>query len=264
VTVVKGPPAGSRIVLGGAPVDLRQREDVVAAVDERLRGAGPAVPLAIGSANLDHVHHFGTGGRSATDFDPAGACPQWLVLLDGTPIVRRASRLAGRPWPQLAGSDLLPLLLSTAQDDGATVGFLGGTEAMHAALLPVLAQRYPLLTVAGCWAPPRADLADPVAAAALAGQVRDAKVDLLVVGLGKPRQERWIQAHAQASGARVLLAFGAATDFLAGTVSRAPRWVINGGVEWLYRFAREPRRMARRYLVQGPPAMWRLWRDSRW
>jgi N-acetylglucosaminyldiphosphoundecaprenol N-acetyl-beta-D-mannosaminyltransferase len=264
VTVVKGPPVGSRIVLGGAPVDLRHQEDVVAAVDERLRGAGPAVPLAIGSANLDHVHHFGTGGHAAADMDPAGACPQWLVLLDGTPMVRRASQLAGRPWPLLAGSDLLPLLLSTAQDDRATVGFLGGTAAMHDLLLPVLAQRYPRLSVAGCWAPPRADLGDPVAASQLAGRVREVGVDLLVVGLGKPRQERWIQAHAQASGARVLLAFGAATDFLAGTVSRAPRWARHGGVEWLYRFAREPRRLARRYLVQGPPALWRLWRHSRW
>lgn len=252
------------MVLGGAPVDLRQREDVVAAVDERLRGVGPAVPLAIASANLDHVHHFGRGGRAVADMDPAGASPQWLVLLDGTPVVRRASQLAGRAWPQLAGSDLLPLLLATAQDDQATVGFLGGTAEMHALLLPVLAQRYPRLSVAGCWAPPRADLADPATAALLADQVREAKVDLLVVGLGKPRQESWIQVHAEASGAKVLLAFGAATDFLAGTVSRAPEWARRGGAEWLYRFALEPRRMARRYLVQGPPAMWRLWRDSGW
>jgi exopolysaccharide biosynthesis WecB/TagA/CpsF family protein len=121
----------------------------------------------------------------------------------------------------------------------------------------------PSLKVNGYWAPSRADLLDPVRAQGLARGVRAAGVDLLVVGLGKPRQEAWIQRYALQSGARVLLAFGAATDFLAGTVARAPEWARNAGVEWLYRFTREPRRLARRYWVQGPPALWHLRTASR-
>jgi exopolysaccharide biosynthesis WecB/TagA/CpsF family protein len=265
VTAVSSPQTASRIVLGGAFVDLRHRDEVVAAVTDRLGGRppGPRAPLAIGSANLDHVHHFGRRGASAADIDVSGNSPEWLILLDGAPMVRRASSLTGRSWPLLAGSDLLPLLLGAAQAAGARVGFLGGTEHMHDIVRPVLAERYPGLTVAGFWAPARTDLADHTAAAGLADLVRQARTDLLVVGLGKPRQERWIQRHAPASGARVLLAFGAATDFLAGTVSRAPDWARRGGVEWLYRLTREPRRLARRYCVQGPPALWRLWTDSR-
>jgi exopolysaccharide biosynthesis WecB/TagA/CpsF family protein len=256
-------PTTARVVLGGAVVDLCQWDDVVAVIAARLSGTGLRTPLAVASANLDHVHHFGRGGHSAADIDVTGSSPQWLVLLDGAPMVRRASRLSHRPWPLLAGSDLLPALLETAQFNRSRVGFLGGTEEMHARLRPVLAQRFPELCVAGYWAPPRADITDPAAARSLADAVRRAAVDLLVVGLGKPRQEGWIQRHATDSGARVLLAFGAATDFLAGTVSRAPRWVRLAGVEWLYRFAREPRRLARRYLLQGPPALWRLWTHSR-
>jgi exopolysaccharide biosynthesis WecB/TagA/CpsF family protein len=269
VTAVRKYQAGSRIVLGGALVDLRHRDDVISAVGDRLTGGVPAdavlagAALAIGSANLDHVHHFGRSGRSAADIDVAGESPEWLMLLDGAPMVRRATSLTGRPWPLLAGSDLLPALLDTAQVAGARVGFLGGTPQMHDIVRPVLADRYPDLVVAGFWAPPRADLADHGTAAGLAELVRGARTDLLVVGLGKPRQERWIQRYASPSGARVLLAFGAATDFLAGTVSRAPAWVRSAGVEWLYRLCREPRRLARRYCVQGPPAMWRLWTDSR-
>jgi exopolysaccharide biosynthesis WecB/TagA/CpsF family protein len=240
---------------------------VISAVSDRLAddrpGGGPRAPLAIGSANLDHIHHFGRRGASATDIDVAGDSPQWLVLLDGVPMVRRATSLTGRSWPLLAGSDLLPLLLDAGQAAGSRVGFLGGSAQMHDLVRPVLAERYPDLTVAGFWSPARADLADHASCARLADQVREAGVDLLVVGLGKPRQERWIQRYASASGARVLLGFGAAADFLAGTVARAPGWVRRGGVEWLYRFSREPRRLARRYCVQGPPAMWRLWTDSR-
>ena len=89
----------------------------------------------------------------------------------------------------------------------------------------------------------------------VAAEVAAAGVDVLVVGLGKPRQELWIDRHGAATGARVLLAFGAAADFLAGSVRRAPKFMQDNGIEWLYRLGVEPRRLARRYLVQGPPAL---------
>ncbi len=256
--------AGRRVVLGGAVVDLRRADEVVAEVAARLVEAGPPArtgppaPLGIASANLDHVHHFGAGGASRGDLDALGDSPRWLVLLDGVPLVRRARAVTGADWPLLAGSDLLPDLLTAASGAGARVGFLGGTPGMHELLRARLGTRYPGLVVAGMWAPSRRELANPARAATLAAEVRDAGTDLLVVGLGKPRQERWIQRHGSASGARVLLAFGAAAEFLAGTVNRAPHWVRDMGLEWAYRLVREPRRLARRYLVQGPAALWRL------
>jgi exopolysaccharide biosynthesis WecB/TagA/CpsF family protein len=81
------------------------------------------------------------------------------------------------------------------------------------------------------------------------------------VSLGKPRQEIWCARYAAASGAKVCLAFGAAPDFIAGTVSRAPEVLRASGLEWLYRLWLEPRRLARRYLLQGPPALFHLLRD---
>jgi N-acetylglucosaminyldiphosphoundecaprenol N-acetyl-beta-D-mannosaminyltransferase len=246
-----------RVTLGGTAVDLCGEEDFLAVLRDHLTGPRPAAPLAVSSANLDHIHHFGTGGRNRALLAAPG--PRWLVLLDGVPLVRRAAALTGRDWPQLAGSDLLPAVLATADDAGARVGFLGGTPAMQQRLAAVLAEAYPSLKVAGMWAPDRAGLMAP----ALADTIRAADADLLVVGLGKPRQEDWISRYAGASGARVLLGFGAAADFLAGEVSRAPRWLRRAGGEWLYRLVREPRRLFRRYCLEGPPAMWRLWRDSR-
>jgi exopolysaccharide biosynthesis WecB/TagA/CpsF family protein len=255
-----GPPA--RVVLGGTTVDLWRDDDVFAAIRDRLATRqGP--PLAISSANLDHIHHFGPRGTSRADLDPTGASPRWAVLLDGAPLVRKAERLTAVTWPRLAGSDLLAPLLADAEALGAPVGFLGGMPAMHERLAAVLATSHPGLKVAGMWAPERAELDDPDGARALARTVRAAGVHLLVVGLGKPRQERWIQRHATESGARVLLAFGASADFLAGMVNRAPEWVQRASVEWLYRLVKEPRRLARRYCLQGPPAMWRLTTDSR-
>ena len=101
-------------------------------------------------------------------------------------------------------------------------------------------------------------LDDPARSSELADEVARAKVEILVVSLGKPRQELWIQSHAARTKARVFLAFGAAADFLAGVDHRAPVALQKRGLEWAYRLAREPRRLARRYLVEGPPMALRL------
>lgn len=284
-----------RIILGDTPVDLFTASDLFGLVKQRLRraaehrrtqsdanrrepseqpvepagsadptnndhlsGFAASTPLAIASANLDHIYHFAQKGISASTVDLDGANPRWLVLLDGVPLVKKAASLTGTSWPQLAGSDILPNLIETAESVGARVGFLGGQPEMHALLAPVLTERFPNLLVSGMWAPQRTELNDPAAAARIAETIRDAETDLLVVGLGKPRQERWIQQYATASGASVLLAFGASADFMAGTVQRAPQWMRRYCLEWLYRFGLEPRRLAHRYLVEAPTAMRRL------
>lgn len=240
---------GSNVV-----VDLCTEENVVAIVHDRLTGHA-TTPVAIGSVNLDHLHHFAKPVASP-DVDLPG--PDWLMLADGAPIVRQANRLTGGSWPRLTGADLLERFLAEAESTGSSVAFLGGQVSMHDNLRPILAQRFPALRVVGYWAPERADIEDPIASAALAETIRAARPDVVIVGLGKPRQEAWIDRFGVAAGASVYLAFGAAADFLAGTVSRAPHWMRRFGLEWLYRFIREPRRLGRRYLVEGPLALLHL------
>ncbi|KXO98324.1 WecB/TagA/CpsF family glycosyltransferase [Tsukamurella pseudospumae] len=219
----------------------------------RLRIAeGGARPLAVCSVNVDHLHHFGRGRRSL------GPRVEWLSVADGAPVAGRGALAAGHPWPRVTGADLLPAIIALAAELGWRIGFVGGTPAMHARLAPALAERYPALTVAGYWAPERAEIDDPAAAARLEDEIRSATPTVLVVGLGKPRQEQWIDEAGPGTGAQVLLPFGAAADFLAGTVSRAPSAWQRAGAEWLYRLLQEPRRLGRRYLLQGPRAALRL------
>ncbi len=240
---------GRRLMLvAGTPVERATAAETLARV--RPRGAG-GPPLAVGSVNLDHVHHF----RSGPAPDPS---VRWLWLADGAPIARRGARLSGTRWPRVTGADLLPAALTLCADRGWRIGVLGGTAAMHERFAAAVTREHPRLVVAGYWAPERAEIESPDACAALAGAVRDARVDVLVVGLGKPRQEAWIDTWGARTGAGTLLAFGAAADFVAGGVRRAPGAVQRLGLEWLYRLALEPRRLARRYLVQGPPALARL------
>ncbi len=256
-------PVRLRVTLAGTTVDLMEQDEAVASVVEWARRPdGP--PLGVVSANLDHVHHFGVGGRWHGVMEHAEACGEvrWLTLLDGAPLVTRASRLTGRSWPRLAGSDLVEPILSAAEAAGLTVGFLGGLPATQARLAELLGRSRPGLRVSGWWAPPREVLADRAASGRLADEVRASGTQILLVGMGKPRQELWIAQYGAATGVRVHLAFGAVVDFLAGRVPRAPRWVARHGMEWSYRLCLEPRRLGSRYLVDGPLAYARLRRAS--
>ncbi|MEQ6902943.1 WecB/TagA/CpsF family glycosyltransferase [Nocardioides sp. YIM 152588] len=251
------------VSLGGCQVALTSEAEALDTIlDTALHPRSAA--LGVLSANLDHIHHFGTGGRwhGVLEHAEASGAVRWLTLLDGAPLVQRANALTGRRWSRLAGSDLIHPILGAAARTGLRVGFLGGSQETHGLLSRALSARYPRLVVAGSWAPERSIIDDPAASADLADTIREAGVDILVLCLGKPRQELWIAAHGARVGAPVQLAFGAVVDFLAGRIPRAPAWMSDHGLEWSYRLAREPQRLSRRYLVQGPPALHRLHRES--
>jgi exopolysaccharide biosynthesis WecB/TagA/CpsF family protein len=237
------------IRLGGQRVDLLQRGDLLQAVEDAFDGRRR--PLLLASANLDHVYRF---DGAAELFDPTPQT-QWLVLLDGMPLVWTARRRTGHAWEHLAGSDLLPDLLRSREAAGRRVAFVGGTDELARLLPAALQARWPALAVAGHWTPPREVVEDDEASADLARSIGATEPDLLVVGLGKPRQERWMDRHAQTTGAAVTAAFGASTEFIAGVQDRAPRVLSRVGMEWAYRLYKEPRRLARRYLLEGPVAL---------
>jgi exopolysaccharide biosynthesis WecB/TagA/CpsF family protein len=236
-----------RMVVSGSVVERRDTDQVLSIIAARLRSQAGA--LAVGSVNLDHLHHFRTLGAA-----PTGRL-EWLLLADGMPIAWRGQLLTAEPWPRVTGADLLPAVLALAESTGQRVGFFGGSAETHRLLAQCLRVRYPALAVSGLWAPDPADIESR--SDALVADIHAARTDILVVSLGKPRQEQWVDRHGFATGARVFLPCGGAVDFLAGMTRRAPHWIQRIGLEWLYRFNREPRRLARRYLLQGPLALLR-------
>lgn len=228
------------------------------AIDEAAHTRASA-PLAVASINLDHVHHL----SAMHGDDPGAERVRWLNLIDGAPIAHQAVRMTGAPWPRLAGSDLILGILSDAQASGSRVAVLGGDDELRGALAARLKADWPAIDFVGHWTPARDVLSSRESSLALATEIRAAGVDIVIVCLGKPRQEKWIDDYGAATGAGVLLAFGAVVDFLAGRVSRAPHWVCAAGFEWMWRLMLEPRRLARRYLVEGPPAYLAVRRSSR-
>ncbi len=253
------------LLIGNVVVDLVERDHFLSLIIDSLSAPEP---LAVASANLDHIRHF-ADDESWRDRPPAvsvvepAAGMRWLVALDGAPLVRSANSLTGRVWPKLSGSDLIDPILESAAAVGARVGFLGGAEETHRQLRKHVGARLPTLCIAGTWAPSRSVVTDAAASERLAAEIRDAEIDILVVALSKPVQEEWIADFGMATGAKVFLAFGAVVDFLAQRIRRAPQQVANAGAEWAWRLILEPRRLGRRYLIQGPPALLRLKRTAR-
>ncbi len=255
--VRRGTHAGDTMVASNEVVVERwERDALLSRVEAHLVDqAGPAI--AVGSINVDHFTHFGRG-RIPLPNEPERTGVDWVMLADGAPVAYRAKVATGRDWPRLTGADLLPDLLGCAVRADARIGFLGGRPEVHDVLRTVLATEFPSLRKPLFWSPERHVVDSQRGSLHLADEIRKAGVDMLCVALGKPRQEVWIQRFGAMTNCRVLLAFGASADFLAGKVDRAPEWVQERGLEWAYRLRKEPRRLARRYLVEGPPAVARL------
>lgn len=169
-----------------------------------------------------------------------------LTLCDGTPLVW-ASRWLGNALPErVAGSDLAPELMQVAAAKGYRVFFLGAGPGVAEAATARLRERYPAINIVGHYAPPFAALLE-MDHAHIVQQVRAAQPDILLVGFGCPKQEKWIAMHHRALGVPVAIGVGATIDFLAGRVPRAPAWMRRSGTEWVFRLMREPRRLFRRY-----------------
>jgi exopolysaccharide biosynthesis WecB/TagA/CpsF family protein len=249
-----------RIRLGCCLVDLATENAVRRVLEDRLACPPGTGTLLVASANLDHITHF--GGRPEGDGLDPGRMDDWLVLLDGMPFVQGAFRLTGVNYPRVAGSDLLPELFDIAEASQHSVVILGGRPEIRQPLAAAMARRWPALRLGGHLTPTRAELTDPVSSLRLQAEIAALHPDLFVVCLGKPLQEQWMAQHARETGAKVVVGFGAAVDFIAGTVPRAPKWLRERGLEWTYRLVREPRRMAHRYLVQGPAALSKLRSDA--
>ena len=169
-----------------------------------------------------------------------------LALPDGTPVAWMLRR-AGRDQVRVPGPDLMLACCRRAEHAGQSVFLYGADLDTLTRLSERLRARLPALRIAGMIAPPFRDLTEEEDESFVA-RINASGAHLVFVGLGCPRQERWIDAHRGRVQA-VMLGVGAAFGFHAGTVARAPRWVQRIGLEWLFRLLCEPRKLWRRYLV---------------
>jgi N-acetylglucosaminyldiphosphoundecaprenol N-acetyl-beta-D-mannosaminyltransferase len=244
-----------RVDLMGLPVDQLTEADTIETVLAAVR-AGRGGCLF--TPNLHHMQAFASGvdgdvyERSTT---LAGAR---LVVADGMPLIW-ASRLRGTPLPErVAGSNLIWSLTAAAARWGASIFLLGGNPGAAAACAQRMRRDYPDARIAGLMSPPLGFEQDERAIDEIVATLQAAAPDIVYVALGFPKQEELALRLAPHMPATWFVGVGISFSFVAGEVQRAPRWMQATGLEWIHRLAQEPRRLFRRYLIDGLPFAARL------
>lgn len=213
-----------------------------AALEQAVRARFAAQDgFALATINLDHLVKL----EKDTVFAEAYLA-QDFVVADGNPIVWLA-RKAGKPVDLLPGADLVVPLAQWAATEGTPVALIGSTEEALLAAAEVLKSRVPGLEVVACVAPPMGFDPDSEAANAVLKQAAEAGAGMAFLALGAPKQERLAARGRNVVPQMGFASIGAGLDFLAGTQNRAPAWVRQLALEWLWRALSNPARLAGRY-----------------
>jgi len=236
------PASARRFDLAGVPIDPIDMAEAIS----RLRAAiGGHKLFQVSTINLDFMVRAQSDPQIRRIFQHSD-----LNVADGTPVVWLGRLLGTRVPERVAGADLVPALMGVAAEVGARVFLLGGEGGVAEAAAAQLVAQHPTLVIAGTHEPPRASIEDMNHAEALA-LIDEAKPDILLVALGHPKQERWIELHREHLPVSVAIGVGCVLDLIAGRSRRAPRWMQRIGLEWMYRLVQEPRRLVGRYLTDA-------------
>ena len=174
-----------------------------------------------------------------------------LVTPDGMPLVWLSRWKGFEHAGRVYGPDLMLAVCEASAARGTRHFFFGGAEGVPQQLADNLQRRFPGLAVAGAFSPPFHPLT-PEEDAQIVDMLREARADVIWVGLGTPKQERWMAAHCDQLPGSVMIGVGAAFDFHTGRMRQAPEWMRRNGLEWFYRLMTEPGRLWRRYLINNP------------
>jgi N-acetylglucosaminyldiphosphoundecaprenol N-acetyl-beta-D-mannosaminyltransferase len=240
----------TRVDLLGLPVDQLTEADTIESVLGAVR-AGRGGCLF--TPNLQHMQAFANGADGAV-YDRSSKLPgARLVVADGMPLIW-ASRLRGTPLPErVAGSNLIWSLTAEATRRDASIFLLGGNPGAAEACAERMRDEYPGVRIAGLMAPPHGFESDPRAIGEIVQTLRAAAPEIVYLALGFPKQEELALQLASLMPATWFVGVGISFSFVCGEMRRAPQWMQAAGLEWVARLVQEPRRLFRRYVIDGLP-----------
>lgn len=192
--------------------------------------------------NLDHIVMLEKDTEFADIYRNAD-----LIVADGKPLIW-ISRLLKRPIKEkISGSDLFPKICELAAKQGYSVFIIGAAEGVAEMAATNLTKKYPGLKFVGTYSPSFAFEKKASELAHMKALILDSKPDILAVSLGSPKGEKFIYSHLQEYKVPLSISIGATIDFEAGNIKRAPKWMSNIGLEWLFRITQDPKRLIGRY-----------------
>lgn len=251
-----------RVHLFGVEIDLLNMNETVARIFEWF-GSPESDCKFVVTPNVDHIVKVQTDvGLQAAYKDAT------LVVTDGKPVVWAASLLGVDIPGTVPGSDLVPAIFDYSQSNNRPIKvfLLGAMPGVADRAKELIHQKWPLVQVVGTLSPDfgfdRRDDESKV----ICETINKSGAELLVLGLGAPKQELWVTAYASLLKVKAALCVGATIDFLAGEKPRAPMWMRKAGLEWLHRMLSEPKRLAKRYFIDAiefPKIVFKAWRLRR-
>lgn len=192
--------------------------------------------------NMDHIVLIENDDLFKEVYDHAD-----LVLTDGKPLIW-ISKMLGNPIKEkVSGSDLFPRICDLAAENGYKIFILGAAEGVADKAAEKLSNKLPTLDIVGTYSPPFGFEADKNEVDEIVTMINAAKADILAVALGSPKGEKFIYRIRDKIDVAISISIGATIDFEAGNVKRAPKWMSDCGLEWLYRISQDPGRLVKRY-----------------
>lgn len=237
-----------KVKIGNILVDNVTSDEAIEKIESFIKNRKPSLVI---TPNADHVVMVREDTLFLEIYMKAD-----LVLADGMSLIF-ASRLLKTPIKEkISGSDLFPLFCKIAAQKGYRLFFLGGQPGACIKTAENMKEKYQNLIVAGTYSPPFGFEHDKHEMKKINDMIKRANPDILFVGLGSPKQEKWIYRNYNEIAVPVSIGIGATFEFYSGMVKRAPRWMQRCGLEWFWRLMKEPRRLWRRYLVDDTAFIW--------
>ena len=235
----------SRMQFLNIEVDNLTMEEALQRIDELIvRNKSKNSRSYIATPNVDNVVRAEKDEDLRKIYNTAD-----LVLTDGKPLIW-ISRIYGMPIiEKVSGSDLFPGMCRLAAQKGYSMFFLGAAEGVADKAAYNLRKRYPGLRISGTYSPPLGFEKDETEMDRIINMIRSAETDILILALGCPKQECFFLSCGERVNVPLTIGLGATLDFEAGKIKRAPSWMSNHGLEWLFRITQDPKRLAKRYLI---------------
>ena len=231
----------SRIRFMNTEVDNLTMQEALNAIDDLIMKNCNAYVV---TPNVDHIIQLERGGELTEVYKHAN-----LILTDGKPLIWISKWYRTPIKEKISGSDLFPQLCALAAKKRYRMFFLGAAEGVAAKAAENLKKKYHGLQVVGTYSPPFGFENNEEEMNKIKSIIKASSPHILIVGLGCPKQELFILHHREELGVPISLGLGGSLDFEAGNIKRAPRWMANHGLEWLYRITQDPKRLAKRYLI---------------
>lgn len=222
-------------------IDNLTMDEAIERIDLLIQNRKPAYVV---TPNVDHIVKLEEDEEFREVYNEAD-----LILTDGMPLIWISKLQRNEIKEKVSGSDLFPKVCELASKKSYSVFLLGAAEGIAAKAAEKLKNKYNGLNIVGTYSPSYGFEKNQQEIDKIIKVISEAKPDILAVGLGAPKQEKFIHKYKNRFNVPISLAIGASIDFEAGNINRAPEWMQNSGLEWFYRFLKEPKRMFKRYFI---------------